>query len=90
MMADDFLNVEIDRIRLSGIDLTPERAARVRVLVERELGRLLAREGFGERLTAGEVSTVRAPALSVNPAQSESQFAGGLARSIAQGLLGSK
>jgi len=89
-MSDGFSNVEIDRIRLSGLDLSPERAARVRVLVERELGRLLVREGFDERLTAGEAARVRAPALNVNPGQSESQFAGGLARSIAQGLLGSK
>jgi len=89
-MSDGFSNVEIDRIRLSGLDLTPERAARLRVLVERELGRLLSRERFGQALTAGEVSRVRAPALNVNPGQTESQFAGGLARSIAQGLLGSK
>lgn len=89
-MGNGFLNVEIDRIRISGLDLTPERAARVRVMLERELGRLLSRERFGEGLTAGEVSRVKAPALSVNPGQSESQFAGGLARSIAQGLLVNK
>jgi hypothetical protein len=90
MMLDGFLNVEIDSIRLSGFDLTPERAARVRILFEAELGRLLSREELVNELTAGEVSSVRAPALSVNPGESESQFAGGLARSIVQGLLGSK
>jgi hypothetical protein len=90
MMVDPGGSVEIDRIRLHGLELTPERAERVRLLIEVELGRLLTREEYGERLTAAEVSSVSAPALNVNPAHNESQFAGGLARSIAQGLLRSQ
>lgn len=88
-MVDRAVNVEIDRIRVSGLDLKPEHATRLRELVEAELTRLLSRERFAEGLTAGEISTVKAPALTVHAGQSENQFAGTLAQSIAQSLLNS-
>ena len=83
-------SVEIDRIRITGVELTPEGAERVRVLVEEKLGRLLMRADYGEGLAAADLSSVRAPALSLSPGRSETQLADGLARSIAAGLLRSK
>ena len=89
-MADRAVTVEIDRIRLSGMDLRPEHAARMRELLEVELARVLSRERFGEGIKAGETSHVKAPALHLSAGHSESEFAGQLAQSIAQGLLSSK
>lgn len=89
-MVDRAVTIEIDRIRLSGVDLMPERAARMGELLEVELARVLTRERFGEGITAVETSYVKAPALSLSAGQGETEFAGRLAQSIAQGLLNSK
>jgi hypothetical protein len=87
-MSEPVHSVEIDRIRLTGLDVTPERAERIRVTVEAELQRLLEREGWPEGLTGGEVSRLDAPTIHVNGPHSDGHLANGLARSIARALRG--
>jgi len=87
-MSDRVHSVEIDRIRLTGLKITPERAERVRGLVEAELQRLLERGGWPESLASGEVSRLSAPTWHVDIPHSDSHLANGLAQSIAQTLRG--
>jgi len=88
-MANRSVNVEIDRIRLSGLELMPEQATHLRALIESELGRMLSRERFGEAITAGEIATMKAPEMNLSSEPGERGLAEGVAQSIAQGLLGS-
>jgi hypothetical protein len=61
--------VEIERIVLEGLDVTPERAERIRALVEVELQQRLEQEGLLERLTSGEIRRPAIPALNVDLAE---------------------
>ncbi len=87
-MSDPIRTVEIDRIRLTGLEVTPERAERIRGLVEVELQRQLGRERWPEGLAGGEVSRLDAPTMDVDRLHSDGHLASGLARSIAQTLRG--
>jgi hypothetical protein len=81
-------SVEIERIRLTGLDVTPERAERVRGLVEVELQRLLERQTWHEGLASGEVSRLDAATMDVGGSHSDSHLANGLAQSIFRTLRG--
>jgi len=85
-MSDQVRIVEIDRIRLTDLETTPERAERIRALLEVELQRLLERGGWSEGLTSGELSRLDASAMHVNRPYSDRHLAHGLAQSIAQTL----
>jgi hypothetical protein len=87
-MNDPALTVEIERIRLTGLEVTPERAGRIRAMAEVELQRLLRQERLPEGLSGGEVSRLDAPTMHVDGSHSDSQLASGLARSIARTLPG--
>jgi hypothetical protein len=78
--------IEIDCLRLSGLELTPEGAERMRGLVEAELQRLLERGRWPEDLVGGEVSRLDAPTIRVNRPDSDGDLANGLAHSIARTL----
>ena len=78
--------VEIDRIRMTGLEMTPERADRVRGLVEAELRRLLEGGRWPEDLSGGEISRLDAAILRVDTAHGDYYMANGLARSIARSL----
>ena len=85
-MSDPIRTVEIDRIRLTGLEVRPERAERIRELVEVELQRLLERERWPDGLSGGEASRLDAPTMPVDKSDSDAHLANGLARSIAQSL----
>jgi len=86
-MSDPVHSVEIDRIRLTGLEVTPERAERVRAMVEAELQRLLTQDGWPEGSAGGEeVSRLDAPTMHVDRPHSDDHLANGLAWSIAQTL----
>jgi hypothetical protein len=87
-MSEPVHTVEIDRIGLTGLEVTPERAGRIRAMVEAELQRLLTQEGWLEGLVGGEVSRLDAPTRQVDRPHSDAHLANGLARSIAQTLRG--
>jgi hypothetical protein len=87
-MSDPMQIVEIDRIRLIGLEVTPEGAEHIREMVEVKLQRLLERERLPEGLSGGEVSRLDAPTIHVDRLHSDNHLANGLARSIAQTLQG--
>jgi hypothetical protein len=82
--------VEIDRLVLTGFDLKPSRAARIRTLVETELERLLQDGSLQDGMTSYEVFHLHGPQMHVSEPESDAQLAGGLATSIAATLKGSK
>jgi hypothetical protein len=85
-MSDPVHSMEIDRIRLIGLEVPPERAERVRAMVEMELQRLLERGRWSEGLAGGEVSHLDAPTMHVDSLHSDNRLANGIARSVAQTL----
>jgi hypothetical protein len=78
--------VEIERIVLTGFDMKPGRAARLRVLVERELERLLQEGRVQEGGTSREVPHLHGPPMHVSEPQNDTHMAGALATSIAATL----
>jgi hypothetical protein len=82
--------IEIDRIILTDLGVTPQRAERIRALVEAELQRLLAQEGWPEGLAGGEVDHLDAPTMHLAQPHSDVRLASGLAQSIAQTVRGVK
>ena len=89
-MSDPAHTVEIDRIVLTDLDVTPDRAERIRALVEAELQHLLAQDGWPDDLAGGEVHHLDAPTMHVAEPHSDSRLASGLAQSIAQTVRGMK
>jgi hypothetical protein len=83
-MSTRALDVEIDRIVLRGMEMTPGRAEGLRIMVESELSRILIDEGMAEGLAGGE--TTRLQAEPVEWTGSDHLLARGLAESIAGGL----
>jgi hypothetical protein len=82
--------IDIDRLILTDLDITPERAERIRVLVEVELQRLLARDGMADGLAEGDVPYLQAPALTLAAHNSDQQLVGGLVQRVAQALNGGR
>ena len=82
--------IEIDRIVLTDLGVTPERAERLPALVEVELQRLLAQDGWPDGLASGEVNHLEAPPMHLAQPQTDSRLANGLAQSIAQTVRGVK
>ena len=80
--------VEIDRLRLTGLEVTPGRAERIRTMVEVDLQRLLERGEWPEGLAGGEVSRLDAATMHVDGSHSDGHLANGLAHSIARTLCG--
>jgi hypothetical protein len=83
--------LHVERIVVSGVDLSPRQAALVRGAMERELVRLLTRDGLGQRAARGAVlPSVVAPAiqlaLPVRPAEAGRQIARSVHESLTKGL----
>ena len=80
------INIEIDRIVLTGLRVPPERAEHIRALVEVELQRLLEGGGRFDRMDGGEVLHMEASAINMTEPHNDARLASGLAQSIAQAL----
>jgi hypothetical protein len=78
--------IDIDRLVLTDLDVTPERAERIRALVEVELQRLLVRDGVADGLNEDDVPYLQTPALPLARHNSDQELAGGLAQRVAQAL----
>jgi len=87
-VRDPALRVEIDRIVLSGLEVTPNRAEHIRVLVEAQLRHQLQREGLPPGLTGGGVNRLQAPEMHLAQPYSDSSVAGALTKNIAHALRG--
>ena len=87
-MSDTPYTVEIDRLVLTGLDLTPAQAERVRSRLAGELQALLARRRWGGSIADIDVERLDLPGVSFGEAQDDGRLASALAQRIAQALPG--
>jgi hypothetical protein len=78
--------VDIDRIVLTGLDLTPDRAEHIRTLVEAGLRSRLQREGWARDVSGNEVTRLEAPGIQLAQPHSDGFLADALTRNIAGAL----
>ncbi len=82
-------SVEIDRIILDGLDVTPDRAERIRRLVAVRLGAALAESDL-DYLSINGIPHLAAPPLEQGAAHDDGRLAGNLAQSIRRAIAGPK
>jgi hypothetical protein len=78
----------IDRIILTDLDVTPERAEQIRGLVETSLQRLMARDSRIEALPPSDVHRLEMPAIHLAGNHGDHHLAEGLAHGIARAIGG--
>lgn len=87
-MSEPHYTLQIDRLVLRGLDLSPGQAERLGVEIADELQALLSQGQDLAGLTDGEVSHVSAPAVHLAGPTDRRRLAGEVARSIAGALGG--
>ncbi len=80
------LRVDIDRMVLTGLEVTPDRAEHIRAQVEAELLRRLQREGLPQSLASGQMNRLHAPDMHLTEPHSDSSVAGTLAGNLFHSL----
>jgi hypothetical protein len=85
-LSKTVLNVHIDRIVLSGLDVDPGRADSLRSSIGRELQRVLAERGLTEGLKGGAISRISIPAMKASDLGSEALIASKVAKSVYRAL----
>jgi hypothetical protein len=85
-MSDPIRTVEIDRITLTGLEVTPARAEYIRTRVEAELRHRLQREGLPQGLAGDQVNHLDAPGMHLAEPHGDGSVAGALAGSIFHAL----
>jgi hypothetical protein len=83
-------SIEIDRIILDGLDVTPDRAERIRLLAAAKLSRALAEGDTNSVSGSGSIPRLVAPPLEPGAARDDGRLAGNLAQSIARAVAGPK
>lgn len=78
--------VDVDRVVLDGLEMTPEQAERLRPLLEAELRDQLERGASLGRLAGVEVLRIEAPAVDLGRSAGEERLAAGLAGSVGEAL----
>jgi hypothetical protein len=86
-MSEPHYTLQIDRLVLRGLDLSPGQAERLGAELEDELQALLG-QGQDLGLTGGEIHHVRAPTVRLTGLSGGRQLAGDVARSLAGALAG--
>ena len=85
-MRNPALTVNIDRIVLTGLDVTSDRAERIRTQVEADLLHHLQRGGLPQSLTGGRANRLQAPEIQLTEPHSDSSVAGAVAGSISHAI----
>jgi hypothetical protein len=79
--------IDIDRIILTDLDVTPDQAEHIRALIEAELLNLLGREGLPEHLASGgEMAHLIAEPMHMAAAHNDRHLASGVAQHIFRAL----
>jgi hypothetical protein len=81
-MNDPVRTIEIDRITLTGLEVTPDRAEHIRTQLEAELRHRLQREGLPRGLPRELVNHLHAPEVYLAGLHGDGSVAGALAGSI--------
>jgi hypothetical protein len=87
-MSEPAVTIDIDRLILTDLDVTPDRAERIRAWVESALQRLLEGDGWPDAFADNAVSYVNLPTIHLDELHSDRDLANRLARSIAETLRG--
>jgi hypothetical protein len=80
--------VDIDRLILTGLNLTPAQAEQVRSRLASELQTALAERPWAGDVAVGDLERVDLPAVSLGEARDTDQLASALARRLAGALPG--
>ncbi|MBD2102589.1 hypothetical protein [Leptolyngbya sp. FACHB-261] len=80
------INLQIDRLILNGIDLSPSQRRRLQVAIEGELAHLLTVQGLPADWQAGGTIANLPANLTVTPAQASAQDPSSLGQQIAQSI----
>ena len=80
------IRITIDKIVLSELGLTADRAEHLRGMIEYELSRILTQEGLPPGMTEMKVEKTEAPKSDFSGPVSDMFLAGSVARSIADSL----
>jgi hypothetical protein len=83
-------SVEIDRIVLEGLDVTPDRAGHILRLVEVELSRALAKGETTVASEGGRIPHLIVPPLAASAVHDDRRLAGTIAQRIARAVAGPK
>ena len=87
-MNEPTVTIDIEHLILTDLEVTPERAERIRTLVAVELKRMLEGEGGLDGLSDNSVSYLNLPTIHLDELHEDNDLAQSLARSIAQTLRG--
>lgn len=81
------IDVHIDELVLEGVQLPAGAEPRLRRVLEREIARLVARDGLAPRHRLDrDIPALRAPAIATTPAQDTVVLARHISRAVARGL----
>jgi hypothetical protein len=81
--------IEIDRIVLTDLGVTPDRVELIGTLTAQKLRSLLERQGTAEHLESSDVPYLLGPTMQLADLNSDERVATSVARSIAQALRSS-
>lgn len=85
-MSHPAFRVDIDRIVLTGLEVTPDRAEHIRTQVEAELLHRLQREGLPQGLAGGQMNRLPAPEMHLTEPHSDGSVSGALAGNLFHAL----
>jgi hypothetical protein len=85
-MNDRIRTFEVDRITLTGLEVTPDRAEHIRTRLEAELRHRLQREGLPRGLPNSRLNHLRAPDMYLAGTHGDGSVAHALAGSIYHAL----
>ena len=79
-MSEPAVTIDIDRLMLTDLDVTPDRVERIRAWVEAEVRRLLEGGGWPHEFADSAVSYVNLPTIHLDELHSDRDLAHRLAR----------
>jgi len=81
------INIDIEKLVLEGVSISPSQGRKLQGLVEAELGRLLRTEGIPNNWQAGGVvSHVPRGAIQLKPGSNPTQMAQEIAQTVYRGM----
>src|SRR5437764_15487352 len=80
------VSLHIERLVIEGVSLQAGQAAQLQIAVQRELTRLLQRDGIGASLQGGAVPALSAPAIQISSPFRPAVLGRQIARSVHQSL----
>lgn len=81
------INIEIDRLVLDGFDLARNQRPLLQAAFERELGRLLVRDGLSNELSSGvRLPSINLPTIQIENTNNADAFGEQVAQAVHRGI----